>query len=145
MVKEKSEKEMFNQLCYYTIAHSNPGFIHQYAVDAFAAQTADKYTKPVTITFALIGLYLHIEKNFSGKEVQNAHVKLAKHKKIWPKFNLPETRGEIRIFNVLDTQEGPERDKAIHYWCVKVWESYKEEHRKVASLVKSELWNDKSK
>jgi hypothetical protein len=46
MVNEKSEQEAFYELCYYTIAHFDPIFIHQYVVDAFAAQTADKKTKP---------------------------------------------------------------------------------------------------
>jgi hypothetical protein len=89
MKQEKSAQETFNELSCYTITHSDPLFIHQYAVDAFAAQNADKNTKPITITFALIGLYLHIEKNYTGKEVQNAHIKLGKHRKSWPKFNLP--------------------------------------------------------
>jgi hypothetical protein len=46
-------------------------------------------TKPITIIFALIGLYLHLEKNFTGKEVQFAHMKLVKHRKNWPNFKLP--------------------------------------------------------
>ena len=97
MKQEKPQQEMFHELCYYTSAHSDSSFIHQYAVDAFAAQNADKNTKPITLAFALIGLYLHIEKNFSGKEVQNAHIKLGKYRKQWPKFNLPKYRGNITI------------------------------------------------
>jgi hypothetical protein len=89
MVNEKSEQEAFYELCHYTIAHFDPIFIHQYVVDAFAAQTADKKTKPITLTFALAGLYLHLKKNFTGKQVQQAHMQLARHKKSWPNFKLP--------------------------------------------------------
>jgi hypothetical protein len=35
-----NEQEQYNELAFYTLAHSDPGFIHQNAVDAFAAQTA---------------------------------------------------------------------------------------------------------
>jgi hypothetical protein len=137
MNKEKSEQEMFHNLCYYTVAHHDPSFIHQHAVDAFAAQNADKNTKPITLTFALIGLYLLIEKNFSGKEVQKAHIKLGKNQKQWPKFNLPKYRGNIRVSNVLTTLEGSKRDEAIIKWCESVWEAYNKCHEKVADLVKT--------
>jgi hypothetical protein len=36
--------------------HRDPSFIHQYVVDAFAAQQADEQTKPMKLTFALVGL-----------------------------------------------------------------------------------------
>ena len=143
MVKENSAQKMFYELSYYTTTHPNPSFIHQHAVDAFAAQNADENTKPITLTFALIGLYLLIEKNFSGKEVQNAHIKLGKHKKKWLKFNLPEYRGEITVSDVLDTPEGPMRDEMILKWCASVWEAYAEDHETVANLVKKELWKEK--
>jgi hypothetical protein len=141
MEEESSDKELFYQLSYYTTSHKDPSFIHQYAVDAFAAQYADENTKPITITFALIGLYLHLEKNFSGKEVQNAHIRLGKRKKTWPKFNLPENRGNISIQDVLRVPEGLKRDMMIIRWCGSVWEAYSESHEKVFYLVKNELWS----
>jgi hypothetical protein len=143
--QEKPQQEMFHELCYYTIAHSDPSFIHQYAVDAFTAQNADKNTKQITLAFALIGLYLHIEKNFSGKEVQNAHIKLGKYRKQWPKFNLPEYRGNVTISDVLAAPHGSKLDEAIIKWSASVWEAHSESHEKVAVLVQKELWNDKYK
>ena len=38
----------------------------QHVVDAYAAQTARASTKPITLAFALVGLYLHLEKNQTG-------------------------------------------------------------------------------
>ena len=44
MNNDKSALEMFHLLSYYTLSHSDPVFfIHQYAVDAFAAHYADEY------------------------------------------------------------------------------------------------------
>lgn len=145
MNKEKSEQEMFYELSCYTQTHPDPSFIHQYAVDAFAAQYANENTKPITLVFALIGLYLHIEKNYSGKEVQWTHVKLAKHRKQWPMFNLPEYRGNITIHGVISAPEGPERDEIIEKWCVSIWGAYNESHEEIANLVQKELYDRQRK
>jgi Family of unknown function (DUF5946) len=140
---QKSEQASFYELSCYTTSHPDPRFIHQYVVDAYAAQCANENTKPIIITFALIGLYLHIEKNFSGKEVQRAHIKLGKYRKKWPKFNLPEKRGDITISDVIATPEGPKRDEAILYWCADVWNAYSKSREQIISLVKTELWSSK--
>ena len=145
MKPEKPEQEMFYKLSCYTQTHPDPSFIHQYAVDSFAAQYADENTKPITIAFAIIGLYLHVEKGFSGREVQIAHVKLAKHRKEWPKFDLPEYRGHITVYDVLDAPRGPERDEMIQKWCVSVWNAYSGSHKKVADLVQTELYDRQKK
>ncbi len=137
------EREIFDELSYYTLAHHDSSFIHQYVVDAFAAQYADQNTKPITLIFALIGLYLHLEKNFTGKQVQIAHMKLGKHRKRWPKFNLPEKRGDVTIHDVINTPEGSKRDETINRWCESVWESYSECHNEIINLVKVELWHRK--
>jgi putative acetyltransferase len=56
--KAISEQEQYHELACYTLAHPDPGFIHQNIVDAFAAQTATEADKPIKIAFALVGLYL---------------------------------------------------------------------------------------
>jgi Family of unknown function (DUF5946) len=140
LVMEKSEQEAFYKLCYYTTVHPDPNFIHQHVVDAFAAQTADKTTKPITLTFALVGLYLHLQKNFTGKQVQKAHMQLARYKKSWPNFKLPEKRGNITVYDVIEANEGPIRDELIIRWCDDVWKAYAEDHTRVINLVKRELW-----
>ena len=132
---------MFYELSYYTTTHLDPSFIHQNAVDAFTAVNADENTKPIALAFSLIGLYLHIEKGFTGKELQNAHVKLGKYRKKWPKFNLPENRGDITILDVINSPKGPKLDQMINKWCISVWKAYNESHEKVAYLLQTELWN----
>lgn len=139
MNKKLSEQEKYDELSYYTLSHPDPAFIHQNIVDAFAAQTANKYTKPIKISFALIGLYLAIERGFTGKQVQRAHMKLASQRKQWPAFMLPEERGEISVSDVLSVPPGQERDEMIYKWCMSVWNAYKDSHKQVTDLVHSEL------
>ena len=74
------QKEL-EELTYYTLNKADRNFIHQHVVDAYAAQNADAETKPITLFFALAGLYLLIEKNYTGKEVQAAHIKMSTRKK----------------------------------------------------------------
>ena len=134
-----SGRDEFHELCYYTLRHPGPSFIHQHVVDAYAAQTGGADTKPIKLAFALIGLYLHIERRFSGKEVQRAHMRLARRRRPWRRFDLPEARGRVTVSDVLAAPPGPARDEAIDHWCVSVWEAYGESHEAVAELVDSEL------
>ena len=138
-MKNESEDKLYHQLAYYTLSHGSAEFIHQNIVDAYAAQNADENTKPVKVTFALIGLYLLIEKGYTGRQVQLAHIALAKKRKDWPHFDLPKDRGELTVRDVLDVPAGAERDQKILEWCKNVWEAYTSEHRKVVELVRGEL------
>ena len=130
-----TSEDAYNELCYYTLAHRDPSFIHQYVVDAFAAQYADEQTKPIKLTFALVGLYLHVEKQFSGKLVQRVHMDLAQQKRLWPSFALPNARGALTAADVLAVPTGSERDKAIHAWCASVWEAFCDSRQTVAKLL----------
>src|SRR3954464_9787599 len=108
------DESLYNELTLYTLLKRDPEFIHQEVVDAWAAQTADENSKPIKIAFALIGLYLYLEKGCTGREVQLAHMRLAKDgRKEWPYFKLPEHRGSITAADVLRAPAGPERDAAI--------------------------------
>jgi hypothetical protein len=131
----KSLEQQYNELSYYTLAHQDMSFIHQHIVDAHTAQTANKETKSIAITFSLVGLFLYIEKGFTGIQVQQFHMLMAKNKKMWPAIILPTNRGEINVTRVLATSPGPERDKMIRKWCVSVWEAYKDNLDIIKNLV----------
>ncbi len=134
------KKEVFNELSFYTLGHPDMiYFIHQHIVDAFQAQTADETTKPIGLTFSLIGLYLYLKKNFTGRQVQQAHMKLAQNKKVWPQLELPKQRGTITVSSVLKTEPGQSRDLMIKEWCSSVWDAYKECHEDIKTLVRIEL------
>ena len=127
-------QEAFYELSYYTLSLHDVAFIHQNAVDAFTAQHADENTKAIAITFALIGMYLHLEKGYSGQEVQRAHMQLGKTKRSWPEFDLSKDRGDFTVFDALSAPAGAQRDAAIHKWCKSVWQAYHQSHEAVAQL-----------
>jgi len=131
-------QEQYHELSFYTLSHKER-FIHQHIVDAFAAQTADTNTKSVTIFFSLAGLYLFVEKNYTGKQVQDAHIQMAKKPKEYIKVILPESRGSITVKNVLDTPPGVDRDDMIRQWCVSVWTAFSNQHDKIIFLTEKLL------
>lgn len=132
--------EQYTELSYYTLSHPDPSFIHQYAVDAFTAQQADSQTRPMAVAFALIGLYLHVERNETGKQVQHVHTLLARRRKEWPTFALPESRGDISVADVVAIAPGPQRDAMIERWCASVWDAYRATSRdQVIDLLRSAL------
>ena len=130
-----ADEDAYNELCCYTLTHNDPAFIHQHVVDAFAVQTADETTKPIKLTFGLIGLYLKIERKFSGREVQRAHMALARQKHVWPTFSLPDDRGAMTAVAVMEASPGVERDQAIDKWCASVWAAFSDSHSTVADLL----------
>src|SRR5262245_3539103 len=119
-----TEEEAYHELCAYTLSHGDAAFIHQHVVDAYMAQHATDATKPIGTTFALVGLYLLIEKHYSGKQVQQVHMKLSQRKEQWPHFTLPKSRGAITSMEVVAAPAGPQRDQAIHAWCASVWSAF---------------------
>jgi len=137
--KHLMNQPAYDEVCCYTLAHGDPSFIHQHVVDAFTAQNANDNTKRIGLAFALIGLYLHVEEQFSGKEVQRAHMFLARRKRDWPTFPVPDDRGSITETEVLAAPAGAARDKAIDDWCKSVWTAYRDTHQQVRHLASEVL------
>lgn len=127
--------EAYHALSAYTLTHGDPEFIHQHVVDAFAAQNATDTSKPIGVTFALAGLFLHVEKGFTGRQVQRVHMQLARKKQNWPRFTLPPNRGAITALDVMRTPEGVERDRAIHEWCADVWTAFAGNRDQIVALL----------
>ncbi len=118
-----TDSKLFEELSFYTLSHSDSDyFIHQLIVDAFTAQTADKDTKKISLVFSLVGLYLLIEKNYTGKQIQQAHTVLSNYKDYLPEIKLPENRGEITISVVIKSKLN--RNEMIKKWCSSVWKEY---------------------
>jgi hypothetical protein len=129
------EAEAYNELQGYTLLLRDEPFLHQHVVDAWTAQHADEKTKPIGLTFALVGLYLHFEKGFTGRQVQRAHVALGKRKRTWPAFVLPRDRGSMTAVDVVAAPPGPDRDRAIEAWSSSVWSAFRETRQAIASLL----------
>jgi hypothetical protein len=128
-------REAFDELCAYTLTRGDETFIHQHVVDAFAAQSADECTAAIKLTFALAGLYLHVEQNFTGREGQRVHMQMGRSKRIWPSFTIPCEHGSITAADVLSRSAGVERDQAIHAWSVSVWKAFRANKRAVEELL----------
>jgi len=128
--------EAYHELCAYTLSRGDPAFLHQHVVDAFAAQRASVESKPIGVTMALVGLYLHTERGFTGRRVQRVHMQLARQKRRWPAFTLPDDRGSMTAVEVMAAPEGPERDRAIHAWADSVWQAFSANHGAVAALLR---------
>jgi hypothetical protein len=132
-----SELDAYHELSAYTLTHPDPvAFIHQHVVDAFTAQHADAQSKAIGVTFALVGLYLHLERGFTGRQVQRAHMQMARQKRQWPAFDLPQQRGSLTAIEVMAHAAGADRDRAIDDWCRSVWDALSANSPAVEALLR---------
>lgn len=120
----------------YVYTMGRPGFILQHVVDAFAVQSATPESKAIGIVFGLIGLYLRVEKQLSGRQIQAIHTQLASRKREWPTIHFPKNRGEVTVIDVLDAKPGSERDTLIDRWCRSVWDAFVDNRPLVISLLR---------
>jgi hypothetical protein len=128
-------QRLCHELSLYTLSHGDPFFIHQVAVDAYAAQHAGPASKPIAIAFALVGLCLLLERGYTGKAAQRAHMRLANRSKRWPSFDPPAQRGRVTVADVLRAVPGGERDTAIMRWASSVWAAWERAHPAVRTLI----------
>lgn len=126
-------REAYDEVYAYTMGR--PSFILQHVVDAFAAQTATDETRPIRVIFALVGLYLRVERRCSGSEVQKVHIRLARQKRPWPTVVLPPDRGGMTVADVLAVPEGDARDRAIDAWCQSVWTAFSDGRPAIIALL----------
>jgi hypothetical protein len=83
--------DAYDELYAYTIGRKN--FILQHVVDANIAQRAPAANPPpIGVIFSLAGLYLHVDKGFTGTQVQKAHRVMGKVKRSWPGVVWPSQR-----------------------------------------------------
>jgi hypothetical protein len=134
MAQMDAMREAYDEVYAYTMGR--PGFILQHVVDAYAAQTARDGSKPMGVIFALVGLYLHVEEQRSGSEVQQVHMRMGGRKRKWPAVTLPRDRGRMTAADVLKAAEGPERDHAIDEWCRSVWTAFRDSRQTIVDLLR---------
>lgn len=132
-MNEDTVRAAFDEVYVYSMGR--PGFILQHVVDAFAVQTSNNESKPISLVFGLLGLYLHLEKQFSGRQVQRVHMQIGRAKRDWPPIHLPEDRGAITVADVLAASAGPERDQATNDWCSSVWTAFSANRQTIIALL----------
>lgn len=124
-----------DELTYYTLAHADPAFIHQHLVDAYAAQHLRLSKSTIGAAFALAGLYLAVERGFTGRQVQKMHMLMASKSKHWPRFVPPADVGPLTVADVLAVQPGAGRDQELMRWCASVWAAWSPEQGRVKEMV----------
>lgn len=129
-----SARAAYDEVYVYTMGR--PGFVLQHVVDAYAVQAATAATKPVAVVFGLVGLYLRVEKQFTGRPVQEAHMRLGRKKREWPAVQLPDDRGSVTVTDVLAASPGAERDGAIDEWCRSVWTACAANRQAIVDLLR---------
>jgi len=130
--------QVYGELTAYTLSLHDADFIHQFAVDTYAAQHVGASVKPIGLTFALVGLYLAFEHNYTGKQVQRAHTLLAATSKQWPQFRRPEEKASLTVLDVLNAPEN-ERNDILRQWGKAVWRIWEAEHARVAEFTHERL------
>jgi|GEM_PF-43345 len=116
------------ELAAYHLELAAPDFPHQMAVDAYGAQHAGAKMKPIRTAFSLIGLYLALEKGYTGKEVQRAHMQLAGLNIAWPQLEPLNPVYTLTIRDVLQAAPGEARAIALHNWADDVWRNWEHAH-----------------
>jgi hypothetical protein len=117
---------MYSDLSCYSVSKQDAGFIHQHAADAYAAQHSRGKTRNISVAFGLIGLYLALEKGYTGKQVQQAHMQIARLRKAWPRLEPPVLSAGMTIKDVFQAETDAEKDAMIRRWMEAVWSSWED-------------------
>ena len=130
----------FCALTAYTAGKGDRAFIHQYAVDAYAAQHVGNGMKPIRAAFALVGLYHAVERGFDGRQVQRVHTLLARRKRPWRDLVPPSpTAYVITAADVCQQAAGEPRDVLLRAWMRDVWNAWGHEHAWVRDVCRTLL------
>jgi hypothetical protein len=121
-------EKLYHELSAYLIMNADVTFRTQYAVDAYGAQHSGRSVKNIRTAFSLIGLYLALEFDFSGRQVQKAHMELAQRNIQWPSFDLPSCTYSISVGDVLAAEEGKNRNEMLMKWAKNVWNTWEHYH-----------------
>jgi hypothetical protein len=128
-------RTLMNELSGYTLTRGDATFIHQHVVDAYGAQHTRQSKSTIGAAFTLAGLYLAVERGFTGRQVQRMHMVMAKRSRTWPSFSPPTATGPLTVADVLAAEPGEDRDKALMSWCASVWLAWSPEQPRVREMV----------
>ena len=117
--------------------------LHQLSVDTYAAQHAPRDPgggpPPIGVAYALVGLYLALDRGRSGLEVRAAHQRMGRPDATWPRLPAPASTGSMTVFDVAaagamaDSSAG--HGRALRAWAADVWLAWSAEHAAVDDLA----------
>lgn len=125
---------LYGELAAWTQALGNPAFPHQHAVDAYTAQHVGSGTPPIAAVFALLGLCLAVERGATGRQVQLAHMELARVKRGWPRLIAPAPRFAITVEDVLRVPPGEARLARVREWMECTWKAWAHVHERIRAV-----------
>jgi hypothetical protein len=131
--------QLYGELTAYHLSGNDPTFIHQVAVDAYGGQHSGGAVRNITTAYALIGLYLAVERGYTGRQVQRAHMALAKNRITWPRLDPPQSPGDLTVQDVLLVHAGEDRDAMLMHWAASVWQAWGKHHEWVWQVCKDLL------
>ena len=135
----------YSDLQCFTVSKRDPEFTHQHAVDAYAAQHAGGPARNIAVAFGLIGLYLALEQGYTGRQVQLAHMRIARARKEWPRLGPPARPADLTVMDVLSAGTDAERDAMIRRWMEEVWEAWADRQGWVRATTDELLWSSKER
>ena len=126
--------DLYDEVVAHGLADPRLAGSHQLRVDAYTAQHVGEETPAIGIAFALIGLHLALERDFTGAQVRAAHTALAAVTESWPRFGAPADPGALTIFD-LAAADARAHAAALERWARSVWEAWSHARGAVASLA----------
>jgi hypothetical protein len=131
---------LYGEVAGYETQHvAELGRWHQLLVDTYAAQHVGDRTPAIGTAFALIGLQLALEDGRDGLEVRDAHQQLAAAFKTWPRFEPPDGRGSLTVFDLAMADSPREHVERLRAWAADVWAAWAPSHDAVRALVVDRL------
>jgi hypothetical protein len=128
----------YQELAAYNVTGGRRDFIHQEAVDTYAAQHPGAPAKPIAAWFGLVGLHLALDLGRTGREVQLAHMRLARHRRHWPELAAPADLTGMVVADVMSRPADHSRDEALLRWASEVWQHWSALHETIAALCAQE-------
>jgi hypothetical protein len=111
---------------------------HQTCVDAYGAQHTGAMTPAITTAFALIGLYLVLERGLAGYQVREAHSYLAQRGLSWPRYDRPPAAGKVTIVDVHGAATAAHGELVLR-WGSSVWTAWEHTHEAIRTVSDREL------
>ena len=133
-------QEKYYELTCWTLVRHDGRFIHQHAVDAYAARHGGGERTVLPTAFGLIGLCLALEKGFTGRQVQLVHVKMGKKRRDWPVLEPPEHPAGLTVNDVVRAGTDREKEEMLMRWAAAVWKSWEPRHQAVREMAERILY-----
>lgn len=111
---------------------------HQLTVDAYGAQHSGGDGRGIRIAYSLVGLYLALDRGWTGEAVRGAHQRMGRPQPHWPAFTRP---AQVGLLTVLDVAEAgvwagsvSGHSAAVQRWAAAVWAAWASRQLEVAEL-----------